>query len=180
MLSLVSSVFDPFGFLSPFILKAKLLFQNLCRRKIQWDEHMPEDVLNQWKCWQRDLNHIKEFSVSRCVAPVRFKVKHAQLHHFCDASQQAYAAVSYLKLTSFEENVHVSFLLAKSKLAPLKTVTIPRLELSAALEATKLDEIIKRELEIQPLETSIFWTDSEIVLWYLNNTTRTFKTFVAN
>ena len=100
------------------------------------------------------------------------------LHHFADASQIAYGVVSYLRVEE-EDRVSTTLLMAKSRLARLKEMTIPRLELSAATLATRQDELIQKEVDID-LESSHLWTDSTIVLQYIRNDDRRFHVFVAN
>ena len=140
LLSITSSVYDPLGFVSPFVLKAKMIFQTLCRLKIGWDDPIPGIILDQWKRWLVDLPLIEGVSVPRCVKPTHGEaIVKAQLHHFADASERAYGAVSYLRLTDTDGRHHCSFMMAKAKLAPLKMTTIPRLELAAAEVAVKLD-----------------------------------------
>jgi len=104
----------------------------------------------------------------------------SQLHHFSDASEAAYGSVSYLRLVNEEGRVHCSFLFAKSRLAPLKSVSIPRLELSAATLSVHHDKMLKRESEMSFSDPSVFWTDSMSVLRYVKNESKRFHTFVAN
>ena len=101
------------------------------------------------------------------------------LHHFADASQFAFGAVSYLRMVDSTDNAYCSFLMGKSRLAYIKSMTVPRLELSAAVLAIQLDETLKSELEI-PLHQSVFWTDSTTVLQYIRNESARFQTFVSN
>ena len=97
-----------------------------------------------------------------------------QLHDFSDASETAYGAVSYLRV-----NRKCKLVMSKARLAPIKPTTIPRLELLVAVTATDLDQHIKVHLDI-PIEQTFFWTDSTIVLHYINNKERRLATFVAN
>lgn len=180
ILALVSSVYDPLGFLAPFILKARQILQELCKARYGWDEVIPADLLKPWLQWLKELDKLDRFHISRCTKPKNFgRVKNAQLHNFCDASEQGCGTASYLRLTNDSEEVHVSFVMGKSRVTPLKTVTIPRLELTAATLASRIDRMLHAELKIQ-LQESIFWTDSQSVLKYLRNKTRRFRTFVAN
>lgn len=118
--------------------------------------------------------------MDRCIKPVDFGlVKHAQLHHFADASEAGYGTATYIRMLNQENRIQVTFLLGKARVTPLKAVTIPRLELTAAVLAVRVDSMVKAELNIQ-LEDSVFWTDSTPVLKYLNNEDRRFHTFVAN
>ncbi len=102
-----------------------------------------------------------------------------QLHHFSDASQVAYGAVSYLRLVNTRHEVHFSFVMGKSRLSPLKPITIPRMELSAAVLSTRLDKMIRQEVNF-PINGSFYWTDSTCVLRYIANDEKRYKTFVAN
>ena len=95
-------------------------------------------------------------TLERCVKPPEFgNVKSARLHHFADASSYAYGAVSYLRLVDEEDKVHCAFMLVKSRLGHIRPMTIPRMELSAAVLAVKLDEVLRHELELT-VDESIF------------------------
>ncbi|XP_076835210.1 uncharacterized protein LOC143481160 [Brachyhypopomus gauderio] len=180
ILSVVNSIYDPLGFLSPFILLAKTIVQDLCRMKLSWDDEIPEDIANRWFAWLSDLSRFASFSVKRCIKPKGFgPVASAQLHHFSDASEKGYGVVSYIRIKNSHSQVCCSFLLVKSRVTPLKPVTVPRLELTAATIAVKMDKLMKRELRMD-LKESVLWTDSTTVLRYIHNDGTRFKTFVAN
>lgn len=180
ILSMVSSVFDPLGFLAPFTLKAKCLLQELCKLQLGWDEKIPGHLAQQWNEWLQDLERLSDFKVSRCYKPVGFgEIKSAQLHHFADASERGYGTVSYLRQENFDGAVHCSFVIGKSRVAPLKQTTIPRLELTAATVAVRTDKMLKSELDV-PIDETVFWTDSMAVIRYIRNTSSRFHTFVAN
>ncbi|XP_063050269.1 uncharacterized protein LOC134445113 [Engraulis encrasicolus] len=116
----------------------------------------------------------------RCMKPAQFgQVTSAQLHHFSDASESGYGCVSYLRLENAEQEVHISFVMGKSRVAPLKQMTMPRLELTAAMLAVRVDKLLRTELQLT-LESSVFWTDSTAVLKYIRNENKRYKTFVAN
>ena len=180
-LSIVNSVFDPLGFAAPFVLFAKQILQDLCRIKPGWDDEIPPKHLSSWVKWLDDLPKLSSFSVNRSVLPEGFgPVVFSQLHHFFKASEAAYGSVSYLRITNAEGRKHCAFLFAKSCLAPLKSTSIPRLELSAATISIHLDKMLKREIQIPLSEPSIFWTDSMSVLRYVKYENKHFHTFVAN
>ncbi|XP_028415393.1 uncharacterized protein LOC114538415 [Dendronephthya gigantea] len=180
ILSIVSSIYYPLGFVAPYILSAKLILQELCRLKLDWDEKIPDENLKHWQAWLHDLPQLENLAVERCFKPATMnEIKSTQLHHFSDASQQGYGAVSYIRIEDISGNVKCSFVMGKSRLAPMKPVTIPRMELSAAVVSTKLDKISRNELSL-PTDQSFFWTDSTCVLRYIENTTKRFQTFVAN
>lgn len=129
--------------------------------------------------WQNDLHMISNFRIERCNRPANFEVTGAQLHHFCTASERGYGIVSYLRLLSRSGPPHIAIVMGKSRVAPLKVVTIPRLELTSTVLAAQMDSMIKKELELA-ISDSFFWTDSTSVLKYILNNTQRFKTFVAN
>ena len=116
----------------------------------------------------------------RCLVPADFgRLVKCQLHHFCDASLSAYGSVSYLRAVNSEGKIHCTLLLGKSRLAPIRQMTIPRLELSAAVIAVRMDRMLCRELTLE-IQESVFWTDSMIVLQYIYSRSKRFQTFVAN
>ncbi|XP_030834878.1 uncharacterized protein LOC105444169 [Strongylocentrotus purpuratus] len=180
LLSVVSSVYDPLGYASPFALRGKLILQELTRKKLNWDEPIPDSDAKKWKAWIEELPQMEGVEVSRCVKPHDFgRVTDYEIHNFSDASEVAYGAVSYLVMRNEEGEVHSSIIMAKSRLAPVKTVTIPRLELMAATLAVNMDVVIRGELDL-PVKKSYFWTDSMIVLHYIKNEHRRFRVFVSN
>ena len=181
ILSVMSSVYDPLGLAALFVLPAKRLLQDLCREKLRWDDAIPSNYQVSWERWLADLPKLSKFSVERCLKPDGFGViTSSQLHHFADASEIGYGSVSYLRLVNGRNEANCSFLCAKSRVAPLKMITIPRLELSAEVTAVKQDRLLKRELEISVNARSVFWTDSTAVLRYVKNETNRYHTFVAN
>nr|XP_027231770.1 uncharacterized protein LOC113823351 [Penaeus vannamei] len=179
VLSTLNNVYDSFGYVSPFILKARRLFQQLCRLRTGWDDSLPKDLEEQWGRWMRDLPIIKEFSIPRCIIPIDKCIRLFQLHHFFDASEYGFGAVSYLLTIYEDQTASVHLMMAKSRLTPLKGSTIPRLELAGALEAVRLDKLLQEEMEM-PLEESVYWTDSTIVLWYLQSSGKRFQTYASN
>ena len=181
ILSTLSSVYDPLGFLSPYVISAKMIVQELCRRHFGWDEQVPEDILCRWRQWLEDFRRIECIKVSRCIRPRNVSEVQYELHHFADASSVAYGTASYLRVVKPEGTLPIAckLLMAKSRLAPLKQQTIPRLELMAATLAAKVAKMIQRELDI-PVQRTTFWTDSTIVLQYIRSENKRFHVFVAN
>ncbi|XP_040191273.1 uncharacterized protein LOC120924392 [Rana temporaria] len=180
ILSVVASLYDPLGFIAPFILSGKCILQELCRRGISWDEALPESLCPRWEAWKSSLQALREIKIPRCYHPPDFgnRMK-VELHHFSDASNIGYGACSYLRYKNDRDQVHCSFVMAKARVAPTKIVSIPRLELSAAVTAARLSVMLKAELEIE-VDKEFFWTDSQVVLAYINNEARRFHVFVAN
>ena len=180
MLSQVASLYDPLGLIAPVILQGKALFQEATKFKLAWDSPVPEELLCRWTAWVESLSALEMVKFARCVVPEEFVGGIYELHHFADASTTGYGACSYLRCKNKDGQIHVSLLTAKGRLAPIKEITIPRLELCAAVEAIRLDVMIRRELDLELLP-STFWTDSQIVLAYIHGYDDTrFKVFVAN
>ncbi|XP_071952433.1 uncharacterized protein [Antedon mediterranea] len=181
ILSVVSSVFDPLGLVSPFILKAKLLMQELCRLGYDWDSTISIEYETRWQQWLFDLKKLETIRIRRCYKSAEFgTVVRRELHSFGDASSTSYGAASYLYQKDESGNVNRTLVAAKSRLAPLKAQTIPRLELQAALLAARLDTMIREELKEIKIDQSVCWTDSTCVLRYLSNDETRFKTYVGN
>ena len=119
--------------------------------------------------------------MERCFKPSKFgKVIDCSLHHFSDASQDGYGQVTYLRIVDEKGYIKCSLVMAKSRVPPTKFVSIPRLELTAAALSIKVSAMLRRELTIHPTIKEYFWTDSEVVLGYVNNDAKRFKIFVAN
>ncbi|XP_042880688.1 uncharacterized protein LOC122258662 [Penaeus japonicus] len=127
ILSIMSSIFDPLGLLALFTIRAKMIFQNEVRRKMGWDENPTPKNEQKWRKWMNDLAKLEGFQIPRRIAAaqVSSKLVHAQLHHFCDAIETAYAVVTYIRLEHDNGHVHISLLGARAKLAPIKTTSIP-------------------------------------------------------
>ena len=179
MLSIVSSTYDPLGLVSPIVVVGRILFQEAVRLKLSWDEMVPSDLLTKWKTWISALHHLSDVRISRCIKPSVFDDSALELHHFSDASTLAYGSCSYLRCVNKIGEIHVNLLMSKSRVAPLKPITIPRLELLAAVLSVKSDDLLRQELDLKIIH-SYFWTDSEIVLKYIKNESRRFQVFVAN
>ena len=180
ILSATSSFYDPLGLLAPFILLAKKLIQDLCKKGYDWDEHIGEDESLRWDGWLSELPKLSYITIPRSFKPIDFGSPIVtEIHHCADASQMAYGAVSYLRFINEAKEIHCSFVTEKTRLAHVKAMTVPRLELSAAVLAVKLDRTLREGLEIS-IDRSVFWTDSTAVLQYIRNENKRFQTFVAN
>ena len=175
----MSSIYDPLGLLSPVILSVKVILRELCRLKLGWDDTIPDEYRSAWLRWLEDLPKLSQLSIPRCYKPSDFEVKSSELHHFSDASESGYGSVSYLRQESHDERIHCSLVLGKARVTPLKTISISRLELSAATVSVAFNSMLQKELDI-PLESTTFWTDSAAVIRYVENENRRFQTFVAN
>lgn len=174
ILSMVSSVFDPLGILAPLTLPAKQFLLQLCKEGYGWNKTISTSQSRQWLSWIHDLPKLAAFSVPRCKKRSGFgKPQSFQLHHFADASELGYGTVSYIRMTNEQGNIHVS------RVAPLKQLKIPRLQLAAAVLSVKVDKMLRSEVQL-PLKNSLFWTGSPAVLKYIANDSARFHTYIAN
>ena len=147
---------------------------------MEWDDPIPENVRSRWLKWRDELHHLEDFSVPRCFKPEGFgTVTSTQLHHFSDASTTGYSQCSYVRLVDDKGQIHCSLIMGKARVAPLKMVTIPRLELTAAVVSVRVSDMLRQELQYERVE-EIFWTDSKVVLGYIKNDSKRFHVFVAN
>ena len=179
ILSCVSSLFDPLGLVGPLLLPAKCLLQELCRKNLGWDEPISKGDEDCWTQWTKFIRGLGEVKIPRCFKPVESDSIHEQLHIFCDASEKGYGAVAYIRCELSSGLARCKILFSKCRVAPLKTMTVPRLELTSAVLAVRIYQILKAELMI-PFNQVYFWTDSMVVLHYINDTSSRFSTFVAN
>ncbi|XP_070181214.1 uncharacterized protein [Littorina saxatilis] len=180
VLSTIASVYDPLGFLAPFLLTGKLILQELCRQELGWDDPLPPSLQERWEEWLKDLSRLGCVKVPRNYLPTDFgTVKNVELHHFSDASTAGYGQCSYLRFENHLGNIHSTLVVAKARVAPLRHVTVPRLELTAAVLSVKMARFLQEELDFESIE-HFFWTDSMIVLAYLKNESKRFHVFVAN
>ena len=153
MLSTVASVYDPLGFIAPFVLLGKQVLQQMCREKISWDDEIPENLRPQWESWIRNLPHLAEMQIKRCFLPSSFgNVKRYELHHFADASFSGYGVCTYLRAISESDDVHCCLVMGKARVTPTSVTTIPRLELTAAVVSVRTSDMLRNELEIQDLQ----------------------------
>lgn len=180
ILSTVSSVFDPLGFVAPLMLQGKSILQELCRQDLEWDDPIPSETKAKWERWRTELLKLQRISIPRCYKPEGFgHVTKTELHNFSDASTLGYGQCSYLRLVDENGQVHCAFVMGKSRVAPLKPVTVPRLELTAAVCSVRISQQIQKELEYN-IDEVYYWTDSKVVLGYINNESRRFHVFVSN
>ncbi|XP_067940311.1 uncharacterized protein [Watersipora subatra] len=160
-----------------------MIMQRACKESQKWDDDVPEDIANDWNRWKSQLDELQDISIPRCLTPglaSNFKNwKYTELHHFCDASLEGYGACSYLRLVDSNDQVHTALIMAKSRVAPLKSMTIPRLELQAAVEAARLKCQLESELDMA-VDTQYIWTDSTATLGFINSNEAKFHMFVAN
>ena len=180
VLSLVSKVFDPIGLVAPFTIVARLLLKDIWRVRGQhWDEELPKDTVEKFLEWSVELPKLAEITIPRSYFSGNFK--HLELPMFGDSSQEVFSAVAFLRAqvnTSSGPKTELAFVLGKARVAPMKVMTIPKLELQAAFLAARLKQDICRALTVH-VNKVYLWTDSTTVLQWLNSTSKQ-PIFVAN
>ena len=162
VLKVTAKIFDPMGFSSPFTVKMKVIFQELCTEKVDWDEELSGNLLSKWNAILSELDNLDNVRIPRCYNPPTVEPIKVELHGFSDASQIAYAAVVYWRAVYEDGHVDVRLVASKTKVAPLKRQTIPRLELLGATILARLINTVHRN-EIYN------WTDSRAVLCWITN-----------
>lgn len=178
ILSDISRLFDPMGWLSPVIIVAKIMIQQLWLAGVTWDQNVPTNIKEEWELYRQQLTTLQDVKVNRWIHTNR-NDHQAELHGYCDASQKAYAAVIYLRVLKSDGSIHINQITAKTRVAPIKTISIPRLELCAAVLLTKLLKDVSENLNIP--QTNIHaYTDSTVVLAWLQSHPSKWKTFIAN
>ncbi|XP_070853211.1 uncharacterized protein [Drosophila suzukii] len=137
VLQVLMSIFDPLGLLSCHTIGLKILLQKIWRSNISWDQELPESLLEDWNQWKLLLPQMATFNIPRCYSPRMSFGTRIGLHTFVDASEHAYSAACYLRVSQKDE-VDVMLVAAKSKVTPLKPLSIPRMELQAAVMGSRL------------------------------------------
>ena len=179
LLRAVASVYDPMGVLSPIVIKLKILFQDVCKRHIDWDEFLCKDHQEIWDALMKDIKLFESIELPRCV--IEGRMQSIDLVEFSEASEKAYAACIFIvsKYEEGKQNSHI--LVSKTRVAPLKTLTMPRLELMAALILSRLMSRIVVELrKVCEINRILCLTDAAIVLAWIRGEDKQYKTFVQN
>ncbi|XP_072403142.1 uncharacterized protein [Diabrotica undecimpunctata] len=177
ILSGIAQIFDPLGLLSPSIIKVKILMQLLWLEKLDWDEGVPLHIQSEWLSFRDQLHELNKLQIQRnVVLPNSVLI---EMHGFCDASEVAYGAAIYIRSVDKKGNIFINLLCAKSKVAPVKKLSIPRLELSGALILSRLSKMVITSLNIQ-FNKIFLWSDSTITLGWIKTSSHVLKTFVGN
>lgn len=177
ILSLTSTLFDPMGLISPLIIKAKVLLQKLWIIKCDWDESVPQEVDTAWNNIVADFHNLPQLKINRFIRMINtIKI---EVHGFGDASIKAYGCCLYFRCQDSFNNVSTYLVASKSRVAPLKTSTLPRLELCAAHLLAIFWNQLKSHFTHQ-ISAIHFWSDSQITLHWINSHSSTLSTFVGN
>lgn len=178
VLSRISQMFDPLGFVGPIIAVAKMLMQQIWVSKINWDDQLPTELQSKWHDFTNNISSLLTLSIPRYIL-VTNTICEIQLHGFSDSSMKCYGACLYLRVLYTNHTVSSNLLCSKSRVAPLKTVSLPRLELCGAVLLAKLLHKIYAILP-QKIDKTFLWTDSQIVLCWIKSSPSRWTTFVAN
>lgn len=178
MLSEIARLFDPLGLLAPIIITAKTIMQRLWLTGLEWDDTLPEDVRTRWHKFQQELPLVEQIRIRRWYG-YSGHCRSVQLHGFADASLIAYSACVYLRVEQNDGTVMVTLVAAKTKVAPIKQQSIPRLELCGAVLLTRLLGECQQALRCDEAEM-FAWSDSTVVLAWLQRHANVWQTYVAN
>lgn len=175
ILSEAASLYDPLGWLTPSTVIAKSLFKSLWENGLDWDTPVPNFIKSKWLKYRNSPPILSSTKIPRWLqSTTNSKI---QLHCFCDASTVAYAAVVYSR-TEYANDVFVNLLQAKSKVSPIKLVTIPHLELCAAALLVRLTEKVKKSLDA--IDSICYWSDSSTVLSWIQKSPAHWNVYVGN
>ncbi len=177
----LASQYDPLGYILPFTTRAKVLVQQLWSKQHSWDDtKLPQTLVQSWNEWEGELQSLHKISFSRSYVPASVDQTRSvtDLHVFSDASESSYGAVTYLRTEDQLGNIHLSFVLARSRVAPKRVLSMPRLELCAAVIGAQLANLLKKELTLS-LRHTVLWTDSTTVLSWIQSESCHFKVFVG-
>ncbi|XP_030763068.1 uncharacterized protein LOC115887734 [Sitophilus oryzae] len=177
VLSDIAQIFDPLGLLGPCVVIGKIIMQKLWILKVSWDESLPSDLDTKWRLFRRQLLELNKVELPRCV--ICHSSKEIQIHGFSDASTEAYGACIYIRSSNSMGDVFVRLLCAKTRVAPLKSLTIPRLELCGALLLAQLFDKVKSSLNLS-FTRQYFWSDSSICIAWIKTEPRLLQVFVQN
>ncbi|GFW41439.1 uncharacterized protein TNCV_465301 [Trichonephila clavipes] len=177
VLSTIARLFDPLGLLGPVVARAKIFMQSLWSLKIDWVDELPSERAKEWHRFLEDFNSVRSICIGRCI--VHPQATRVELHGFADASEKCYGAVIYCRSQSPDGATTVTLVTSKNRVAPVKSVTMPRLELCAAVLLAKLMKRVETALQMKTPPVYL-WSDSTIVLAWIQKEPNLLKTFVAN
>ena len=179
LLSLASKMFDPLGLISPFTVRAKILFQELWLKGLLRDDPLDGEIKAKWLHWKSELLQLKGVTIPRCFGNGITQESKIELHGFGDASPKADGAAVYIRIADKQGHVSSQLVISKSRVGPIKKVSLPRLELLAAVVNARL---LKFVVDTLPMEVTsvVCWTDSMVALHWVKGQSSRWKPFVAN
>ena len=192
VLAVVKSIYDPQGFVTPVTLQGRLLLHELTEMgnkaqsknsneiHLDWDDPLPQHLRSKWSCWKKSLGELEDIQIPRCYRPDLFgEVEKSEIHAFSDVSDKAIGVAVYLKQTNHRGEIAISLLFPQARLSPKQATTVPRLELCAAVLSAQAVKWITHELRLN-VDEIVFYTDSRVVLGYIQNESRRFYVYIAN
>lgn len=177
ILSMIAQIFHLLGLIGPFVIRSRVMLQHLWKLKIGWDSTIPEDVANRWTTYCNQLKNIDQISIPRHV--LAQSPQNVQVHGFSDASEVAYGACIYLRSVNLDGSIMIRLLCARSRVAPIKSLSLPRLALCGSLILAILYEKVKGSIRVD-VEESYFWSDFMITLAWIKGEPSLWHTFVGN
>ncbi|XP_055585502.1 uncharacterized protein LOC129738342 [Uranotaenia lowii] len=179
VLSCVMGFFDPLGLLSPFTILGKMLIQDLWRTGCEWDEAIDDNSFDKWKKWTEIMSQVESLRIDRCyLGNLHSKeIESLEMHVFTDASEYAYGCAVYFRV-KWANGVKVSLVMSSAKVAPLKRISVPRLELMAAVRGAKLMKTVQQNHRLKVGKCTL-WTDSRTVLSWIRSEARNYQQFVS-
>ncbi|GFQ70113.1 integrase catalytic domain-containing protein [Trichonephila clavata] len=179
ILSVVGRIFDPIGILGPFVIKLKCLLQDLWTLGVDWDSELPPKLRHKWQQWSSKAEGLTEIKIPRFyLGDVDQELSSIDIHCFSDASKSAYGTILYLRFVTCNNKIETSFICSKSRVAPLKSLTLPRLELTAALLSARLAKQVSSCLKFNA--NIYYWTDSLISYYWIRGDSSAFKPYIKN
>ena len=178
--SLAAKLFDPIGLIAPFLVRSKLILQSLWTKGVGWDEEIPMEVSLKWNQWIQELSELEHLHIPRCYTdlPLGQNPK-VELHAFGDASEVAYASAIYLRVVREDGRASTSLVMSKTRVAPVRKITLPRLELMAAVITARLCTYVKGAIDCA-ISRIVCWTDNSSTLHWIRGAASQWKPFVAN
>jgi len=178
LLSQVARIYDPVGFAAAFLIRAKIGMQVLWQTGVDWDEEPPSAIRYKWIELFKEMKELNKITFQRSLCCAN-ATEPPMLCVFSDASQDAFGTCAYIRQKTNGNKYQVRLIAAKSRVAPLKQLSVPRLELQAAVLASRLAKAIEQESRLQFKSVKLF-TDSSIMLAWLQSPSRSFKPFVSS
>ena len=175
IVSQTSSLYDPLGYLSPVHVRAKIFIQELWKTRMGWDDQLSDELSKQWNTIAAGLNEATTIALNRCYFDSPEETMDYELHAFADASTKAYSTAIFIR-----HNNQTSLVMAKTRVKPLKEITLPRLELMAVLIASRLTHFVHDALKTKlNITKCVIWTESQIVIHWTRSG-KTLPTFIHN
>ena len=181
LLSIIAKLFDPLGLMTPFTITLKILFQNVWRLGVEWDEKLPDEMQDEIEGWLSDLKQISQLKIPRrlSVSPWSGKKIKRELIVFCDASTLAYGCCVYL-LCAGPNGKESTLIASKVRVSPIQKITLPRLELLSAVLGARLLKFVREALGLSEETEYQCYSDSKITLGWIRSNPSKWKQFVMN